>query len=40
MQLFSSDDRATMIGEAIGSVFATFILLGVVGILIVQFFVR
>jgi hypothetical protein len=38
MPFFSSDDQATRIGEAIGSIFATFIYIGVVVLIIVQFF--
>ncbi len=38
MQIFSSDDPTTMIGEAIGSVIAAVIYAGVVGIIVWQFF--
>jgi len=40
MPLFSSDDRATMIGEAIGSILAIGIYALLVGLLIVQFYGR
>jgi hypothetical protein len=38
MQFFSSDDPATRIGEAIGSIFAVIVYAGVIGILFWQFF--
>ena len=38
MQLFSSDDAAIRIGEAIGSIIAAAIYVGVVALVIVQFF--
>jgi hypothetical protein len=38
MQIFSSDDPATMLGEAIGSVIAVTVYVGVFGIIVWQFF--
>jgi hypothetical protein len=38
MQLFSSDDQATMIGETIGSIFSIAVYVAVVGLVVVQFF--
>ena len=37
MQLFSLDDPATRIGEAIGSILATAIYLGIIGVSIHSF---
>ena len=38
MQFFSSDDSATRIGEAIGSIIAAVIYVGIVVLVIAQFF--
>jgi hypothetical protein len=37
MQLFSSDDPATMLGEAIGSIFALAIYAGLLVVLAINF---
>lgn len=38
MQIFTSDDAATMLGEAIGSIIAVAIYVGLLVVLVLNFF--